>query len=114
MSAFPASIDLLFLFDPLYSHAENVFEQKFKSRFVNSILGRTLVPSLVSGADDSPSLVSPIDVNVDVGDDDDERKKDEGRERRLVAEICRRNVQFPEGKKLQDYKIVYVGMEGSP
>jgi len=112
VSAFPASIDLLFLFDPLYSHAENVFEQKLKSRFVNSILGRTLVPSLVSGADDSPSLVSPIDVNVDVGDDDDERKKDEGRERRLVAEICRRNVQFPEGKKLQDYKIVYVGMEG--
>ena len=52
----------------------------------------------MKGANDAS--ISSDCVNVDDGDS------------RNLSEICRRKVEFPVGKSLKNYKIVYVGMEG--
>ena len=89
----------------------------------NAIVGRTILPSL--GGDKNSDSQSE-NALTSAGNDSDLLKsagradsaevpqdpENDSSESRQTSEICRRRVKFPAGKKLQDYKIVYVGMEG--
>jgi len=147
VSTFPTSSDLLFLLDPLYSHAEEILEEKLKPRLVNCVVGKILIPAKTGsvccnggvgvtsskgggcgGSGDascnaegigdcfSESLTkndeisfSATDVKVGRNTIDDEELNSQDRD---VSEVCRRTINIPPGKKMEDYKIVYVGMEG--
>jgi len=118
-TTFPPTSDLLFLFDPLFSHVEELVNDRLRPRLENAVVGRTILPPRVgpdSGLGNSetsnPNNNNEKDAGLLNGVECVDRSDDVSSESRQMSEICRRRVEFPVGKKLQDYKIVYIGMEG--
>jgi len=89
VSSFSPTDLLLFLFDPLYSHCEESVAQKlFEIWKEKAVVSRCVVP----------------------GDGVEESSQNGTCNSQM--EFCRRQFILPEGHKLEDFKIIYIGSEG--
>lgn len=113
VSTFSSDSNLIFFFDPLYSHAEDTFGKKLKEKFENSIIGRVLVPSKStrSCGTQSSTANGSVDAVVTTSQGNVEEQLVSKRQSDSL-EVCRRTILLPPGKKMEEFVIVYVGMEG--
>jgi len=88
--SFDSHVDVLLFYETVYAHARDKFSGNLKSILPHLIICDLIIPF----CDKNETMTNASDTNE------------------LFLETCKRKVTIPDDKKLEDYKILYIGSEG--